>query len=231
MLIDQKKQRGILLVDDSCDTLEILEELLKAEGYQKIITTSGGAKAVSILASQGEEIYLVLLDILMPEMSGIDVMQHLANIHKYPVGIIVLTCLDRDETKKEIFEMGTDTVIPMEYITKPFKTSNLLWEIDTTLESIHSIRMEQTEISSSLLFRRIIKFETQLDNIVAQLSEIKSQLPEIKSDLSYINRKQQGFLAQLGLELIKAIIVAIAVIALIYLGVSDFIRNIIQNIR
>lgn len=219
MLIEDPKQRGVLIVDDDPQMIFFLEELLnKVE--QRNFSANNGTEAVSILAAKGEEIYLVLLDLMMPGMSGLGVVKHLANVHQYPVGVIIITGYASVESAVDFFNSGTDIVIPIDYIQKPFTPKEILEEIDNTLEDVHAKRVKQFNLASENLFQHLNGLENRLSVVV-------DTLPNIQKTLEDLTKKQQGFLAQLGMELIKAIVIALAIISILYFGVSDFIKNLI----
>ena len=223
MLIDDLSKRGILIVDDERTMVMVMERVLTERGYKRVFTANNGTEAVSILASRGEEIYLVLLDLRMPGIDGFGVMKHLANVHSYPVGIVLVTAYGSSEVKEEFFRCGTETVIPLDYITKPFDIKEMLSDVEKTLNTVHDKRLEQLDISSKELYRRIYNLDSRIATVADALFEVKSELREL-------SKKQHGLLAELGMELIKAIVIALAVIALVYLGVGDLVRNIIHRI-
>lgn len=66
----------VLVVDDEDDTRELYRELLEARGYQ-VATAADGVEALEVMRS-GESICLVLLDLLMPNMDGFEVLRHLS---------------------------------------------------------------------------------------------------------------------------------------------------------
>ena len=223
MLVENPKQRGILIVDDDLGICSLLEGMLTEEGQELVLTARDGTEAVSILASRGEEIYLVLLDLVMPNLDGLGVMKHLANVHCYPVGIIVITGYASLERMRAFYETGTETVVASSFMHKPFDAKDLLIEINDTLERIHLKRLQQIDMSSENLFHRLLSIERQL-------AHATEALPKIEEKLSQLSRNQRGFLSELGMELLRAIVIAFAVIAIIYLGVGNLIRNIIQRL-
>ena len=105
----------ILICDDEKDIVSALEIYLKAEGYE-IFKTYNGKEALSIMKQ--EEIHLVLMDIMMPEMDGIHVMTELRKHSNVPV--ILLTAKSEDTDKVLGLNVGAD-----DYITKPFNPVEL----------------------------------------------------------------------------------------------------------
>src|SRR5260221_250923 len=84
-------QTPILVVDDVEDNRELLEELLRSEGYEEIILASCGMDALNVLQSRSN-VGLVLLDLMMPGMDGYEVCQRISgNKATAHIPIIVIT--------------------------------------------------------------------------------------------------------------------------------------------
>ena len=108
------KDITILLVDDEPDILEIISYNLKAEGY-KVKTASSGREGVEKAKKVRPE--LILLDVMMPEMDGIEACEQIRNTPGLEHTIIAfLTARGEDYSQVAGFEVGAD-----DYITKPVK--------------------------------------------------------------------------------------------------------------
>ena len=117
----------ILAVDDDIINLKLLKSLLMKSGYVKeVIEAKNGSDAIDVLKNR-DNIDLVLLDIIMPIMGGIDVLKVVrADENLRQVPIIVLTT---DETKKlEALEFGAN-----EFLMKPIRKDDLIYKMDTVL--------------------------------------------------------------------------------------------------
>ncbi|MBR2481387.1 MAG: response regulator transcription factor [Oscillospiraceae bacterium] len=101
---------NILICDDEKDILSALEIYLTAEGH-RIFKASNGREAVSLVSK--EDIHLILLDIMMPEMDGLSAMAKIREFSNVP--IILLTAKSEDSDKVLGLNIGAD-----DYITKPF---------------------------------------------------------------------------------------------------------------
>jgi len=106
---------NILICDDEEDIVSALEIYLKAEGY-KIYKASNGKEAVNIVLE--EDIHLVLLDIMMPGMDGIEAITKIRKNSNVPV--VFLTAKGEDVDKVLGLNIGAD-----DYITKPFNPVEL----------------------------------------------------------------------------------------------------------
>ena len=110
----KKKHIKILLVDDEPDILEIVGYNLSQEGY-KILTAQNGREAIS--KAKKEKPHLIIMDVMMPEMDGIEACEAIRNIPELSEVIITfLTARAEDYSQVAGFEVGAD-----DYITKPIK--------------------------------------------------------------------------------------------------------------
>ena len=101
---------NILICDDEKDILSALEIYLTAEGH-RIFKAANGKEALSVMSK--EDIHLILLDIMMPEMDGLTAMAKIREFSNVP--IILLTAKSEDSDKVLGLNIGAD-----DYITKPF---------------------------------------------------------------------------------------------------------------
>lgn len=133
----KKKNIKILLVDDEQDILEIVGYNLAQEGYQ-ISTASNGKEAVE--KAKKEVPHLIIMDVMMPEMDGMEACE---NIRKIPelknVIITFLTARSEDYSQVAGFDAGAD-----DYITKPIKPKLLISKVKALLR-----RLKEEESSNS----------------------------------------------------------------------------------
>ena len=114
---------SILICDDERDIVSALKIYLEAEGYRTVCAYSG---AQALKALENEEIQLVLMDIMMPEMDGISAMAKLREKSNVPV--ILLTAKSEDTDKILGLNVGAD-----DYVTKPFNPVELLARVRSQL--------------------------------------------------------------------------------------------------
>ncbi|MGH2784441.1 MAG: response regulator transcription factor [Actinomycetota bacterium] len=112
--------KGVLVVDDDRVIQQLLEVNLELEGYQVVGTASDGREAIALAEKLKPD--LILLDIMMPKMDGLEVCRHLKsdpNLAKIPV--VLLSARAQDMDIREGLEIGADA-----YLTKPFDPVELL---------------------------------------------------------------------------------------------------------
>jgi len=127
----------ILLVDDEPDILEIIKYNLSNEGYQ-IFTAPNGIEAISRAVKHKP--HLIILDVMMPEMDGIEACEKLRRIPELSETIITfLTARGEDYSQVAGFEAGAD-----DYITKPIKPKVLISKVKALLR-----RFKEKELSDA----------------------------------------------------------------------------------
>ncbi|MBM4441619.1 MAG: response regulator transcription factor [Candidatus Rokubacteria bacterium] len=114
----------ILIVDDEPEILRGLEDNLKFEGYVTVTATTG---AEALAAATREAPDLILLDVMMPVMSGWDVCRQLRR-QGIEVPIIMLTARGEEADRVQGLELGAD-----DYVTKPFSLRELLARVRAVL--------------------------------------------------------------------------------------------------
>lgn len=119
----------ILIVDDTPDNLQVLGQNLRQEGYTVALAMSG-QDALDFLVRCEELPQLILLDVTMPHMSGFDTCIEIKKINwTKDVPIIFLTARSESEDLVKGFEVGG-----VDYVTKPFKSVELLARIKTHIQ-------------------------------------------------------------------------------------------------
>ena len=115
--------KKILLVDDEPEILEICRDYLKASNYD-VVTAKDGAQGVSTFRREKPD--LIVLDLMMPEMDGLDVCREIRRESNVP--IIMLTARVEETDKLIGLELGAD-----DYITKPFSPRELVARVRVVL--------------------------------------------------------------------------------------------------
>jgi two-component system alkaline phosphatase synthesis response regulator PhoP len=128
----------ILLVDDEPDILEFLSYNLKKEGYD-VYTAGNGKEAVSV--AKKENPHLIILDVMMPDMDGIETCREIREISGLKdVMIAFLTARNEDYSQIAGFDVGAD-----DYINKPIKPRVLSSRIKALLRRSGSIENTTTD--------------------------------------------------------------------------------------
>lgn len=119
-------KKKILIVDDEKSIIETIEAYLEKEEF-KVFTASTGREALQIFESN--ELDLIVLDLMLPEISGEDVCRTIRK--KSSVPIIMLSAKINEDSKLNGFSLGTD-----DYMTKPFSPKELVARIHSLFKRI-----------------------------------------------------------------------------------------------
>ena len=113
----------VLVVDDEKSLRDFVRRNLEARHY-KVLTAANGLEAMSIF--NNEKVDLVILDLMMPHLDGLETTRRIREVSKTP--IIILTALGEESDKVQAFDMGAD-----DYLTKPFGVGELMGRIKAVL--------------------------------------------------------------------------------------------------
>lgn len=119
--------RRILVTEDEAPLREFISRNLRARGYE-VIEASNGLEALALWETEAP--HLLVLDIMMPRMDGLEVCKRIRARSTVP--IIVLTALDAENDKVAALDLGAD-----DYLTKPFGVEELLARLRATLRRTH----------------------------------------------------------------------------------------------
>lgn len=136
----------VLVVDDEKPLREFVRRNLEVRGY-KVLTASNGLEALALF--NNENIQLVIMDIMMPHMDGLETTRRIRQASRVP--IIVLTAMGEEADKVRAFDLGAD-----DYLTKPFGVGELLGRVKAVLR-----RADWSEPVSSE--ERLVRGEIEVD--------------------------------------------------------------------
>jgi len=142
----------VLVVDDESSILSVLSTLLKAEGYD-VVSALGGERAQEYL--NGERFDLMLADIRMSPISGMDLLREVHDKHP-DTAVIIMTAYGSVETAVEALKMGA-----FDYVTKPFKIDELLITVQRALEYNRALTENED-------LRARLETHYRFENIVAE---------------------------------------------------------------
>ena len=173
-----KNDIKILLVDDEPDIIEIVSYNLKSEGYQ-IFTASNGLEAVT--SAKKNSPHLILLDIMMPKMDGIEACEKIRKISSLENVIIsFLTARGEDYSQVAGFEAGAD-----DYITKPIKPKVLVSKVKSLLRRLKSEKeSEETYTVGDIIIDR--------EEYVVYKAGLKISLPRKEFELFSLLTSKPG---------------------------------------
>ncbi|MGL5311633.1 MAG: response regulator transcription factor [Peptostreptococcaceae bacterium] len=119
----------VLIIDDEQDITDILDTVLKREGFNNIYVADNGKDGIDIFNKVNPDI--VLLDIMLPDISGYDVFNELRKNSQIP--ILFISAKDEEVDRLLGFAIGAD-----DYITKPFSAKEVAFRLKVRLKAIDS---------------------------------------------------------------------------------------------
>jgi DNA-binding response OmpR family regulator len=150
---DDSNRSRILVVDDIEDNRDILERRLRKQGHQ-VDSADGGQAAVDLINERGYD--LVLLDVMMPEVDGFQVLQHIKGTPETSdIPVIMISALDDMASIVRCIELGAE-----DYLPKPFDSVLLRARIAASLERK---RLRDTEL----------EYLSQVDTVIAAASAVE----------------------------------------------------------
>lgn len=185
---------SVLVVDDTVENVRLLSELLEAHGFEARPVTSGSHALQAALSYPPE---LVLLDVNMPEMSGLDVCRRMkAHESLREIPVIFLTALSSTEDKVKGFEAGG-----ADYITKPFQVDEVLARVRVHV----GLRQSRAQLIDS--YRRLQSLEALREDLVRMVvHDMRSPLTVLTGLLGFVQEELAGSpVAHLSMELALAV--------------------------
>jgi two-component system KDP operon response regulator KdpE len=137
---------NVLVVDDEKSLRDFVRRNLEVRGY-RVMTAANGVEAMAIF--RNESIHMVIMDIMMPHMDGLEATRRIREDSRVP--IIILTAMGEEADKVRAFDLGAD-----DYLTKPFGVGELLGRVKAVLR-----RAEWSEAAPG--GERLVRGEIEVD--------------------------------------------------------------------
>lgn len=125
---------NILVVEDDCDIVKLLKLYLESQDY-RVFTCSNGLKSLEVV--ENEEIHLALMDIMMPEMDGYELIMRLREEYSFP--IIFLSAKTQEVDRIVGLNLGAD-----DYICKPFNPLEVVARVKANLRRANDFSQKKT---------------------------------------------------------------------------------------
>ncbi|MBI9056624.1 MAG: response regulator transcription factor [Labilibaculum sp.] len=176
----------ILLVDDEPDILEFLSYNLKKEGFQ--VSTAGNGKEAIEKAKKFHP-HLIILDVMMPEMDGIETCEKIRSLPDFTdVLISFLTARGEDYSQIAGFDAGAD-----DYINKPIKPKVFLSRVKALLKRTGRISSDDSNPSTSIITIGNISIDRERYLIIQNGSEFSLPRKEFELLILLVSRPQKVF--------------------------------------
>ncbi|WP_100372842.1 response regulator transcription factor [Bacillus sp. FJAT-45037] len=160
--------KKILIIDDEKQMQKLIEVCIQSSDYQ-IISLSSAIEAKPLL--EGENIHLILLDIMMPEMTGFELLSYMNECNKN-IPVILITAIDETDAVVRGLELGA-----YDFITKPFEPRELKARVNSVIKRTQHLVEELSTI---------VRFEVKCDSL-QRVFTYKGQL------IPFTNKEYQLF--------------------------------------
>ncbi|MDQ2631831.1 MAG: response regulator transcription factor [Actinomycetota bacterium] len=130
-MADPDGRRTVLVVDDEPTITEIVSRYLERAGYAAAVAADG-LEAIRLADERDPD--LVVLDLMLPELDGLQVLRHLREDDDGPTPVILLTAKGEQNDKLAGLRSGAD-----DYVVKPFSPSELVARVDAVLRRVHPV--------------------------------------------------------------------------------------------
>lgn len=117
----------VLIVEDDFMMLKTIEHRLKGDGHQ-VFLAKDGQEGMQLLAQGADSYDLVITDMLMPYVSGLELINQIRTQYGMDIPVIVLSKVGNEDTILQAFELGAD-----DYLTKPFSPNELSMRVKKSL--------------------------------------------------------------------------------------------------
>jgi two-component system cell cycle response regulator len=182
---------SILVVDDDPINRKILTRSLESEGH-RVTTAADGVRALEML--QDQPVDIVLLDVLMPEMDGREVLRHMKADDKLKhLPVIVISALEEMETVVRCIEMGAE-----DYLSKPFDRVLLRARLNAALakKRLRDLELEYIEqvahVAEAAAAVEHGTFEASSLDVVAQREDALGRLAQVFRRMAIEVQEREG---------------------------------------
>ena len=185
--LDRFTRSRLLIIDDSADLVFILEQMLAREGYENVVTTTDPTKAVDLYHAFKPD--LVLVDLHMPQMNGLDVMAGiLTEIQDQFLPIVMLTGDLTPEVRIRALRSGAK-----DFLTKPFDESEVGLRIRNLLETRHL--HQDLRQQNHILERKVAERTSDLERAKREILERLARAAEFRDDATGQHTKRVGLVS------------------------------------
>ncbi len=189
----RNRQARVLIIDDDPEMIELVQEVLALIPCETVVAHSG-REGLSILRQEigeGGEVDAILLDVVMPDMDGFRVLEHLKSEERLQeIPVILLTGVGEAKQKARGLRMGAD-----DYVTKPFDPQELLARINVVLrirQSEQMLRRRNQELAALNEINRMISSTLDLDEVLTLALRGLDRLIQARATAIILSDEESG---------------------------------------
>lgn len=168
----------ILIIDDEQDIIDILETVLERDGFNNIFTANNGIDGIELFKKVNPDI--VLLDIMLPDISGYDVFNELRKYTRIP--ILFISAKSEEVDRLLGFAIGAD-----DYITKPFSAKEVSFRVKARLKAFDNVTVSHNIEKNKIIKFGDIEINEQKCEVLKDKKRIEFTAKELKLLIYLIN--------------------------------------------
>lgn len=172
----------ILIAEDDADIVELLSLYLTGEGYQ-VLTAENGLQALQLIESI--RVDMAILDIMMPEMNGYDVLKRIREKYNFPV--IILSAKEMDTDRILGLNLGADA-----YLTKPFNPLEVVAYVKSALRRYYELGCDDSAHKNTTGETSLTVGELQMDLLKFVLRKRGRVVPLTPTELKIVVKLMQS---------------------------------------
>lgn len=172
----------ILIAEDDADIVELLSLYLTGEGYQ-VLTAENGLQALQLIEST--RVDMAILDIMMPEMNGYDVLKRIREKYNFPV--IILSAKEMDTDRILGLNLGADA-----YLTKPFNPLEVVAYVKSALRRYYELGCDDSAHKNTSGETSLTVGELQMDLLKFILRKRGHVVPLTPTELKIVVKLMQS---------------------------------------
>ncbi len=188
-----KRTNKVLIVDDEPINIKLIRKNLATEGYEKIVGVSEATEAIAVIRREMPSV--ILLDIMMPEISGLDILERIqADEHLADIPVVILTASTNLDTKRQAFELGAT-----DFLTKPVDSVELLPRVKNVL--LVKANQDHMREYAEALEREIAGQMKSIEKYAVALEGANEMLRRSREAAQVADRAKSRFLANMSHEI------------------------------
>ena len=213
MELPERSGRKLLVVDDEPVNCHLLRQMLEFEGHDVEVVVTG-EEAVEVLAERTFD--LVLLDLMLPGISGYDVLNHIRSYHEKPkVPVLIITARGFASDLNKSFELGAD-----DYIAKPFTRGEVMARVN------HHLKMTQYNEEMMGVYGRLADEVSERQQLTVSWDDVETVREILKKKNSELQADEELLLSEMaGLEELILEADKMAALGQMVAGISHDIAN------
>ena len=172
MMERKRKMNKVIIIDDDKDLCFLMKKCVEQENYFAMIANSG-AEGLRIASENSDDCSLIILDIMLPDLDGFQVLQKIRQTSNVPV--LMLTAKSDEEDKVSGLRMGAD-----DYLTKPFSLNELMARVHSLIRRYTQFNPVSCPDADTLTFQGMT-----IDNVnrIVEINGIRAELTGKEFDL------------------------------------------------